>query len=113
MADAGLIGMSRRTGGVLGGIDHLRQSIDDILTTPIGSRVERPDYGSKLPRIVDQPITKGWMSAVQAEVVRAILRWEPRLKVSRVIVESVIDGRTAIVINGEYLGSSAILEVTV
>jgi phage baseplate assembly protein W len=39
-------GMNRNTGRKLSGVDHLRQSIVDILTTPIGSRVMRRDYGS-------------------------------------------------------------------
>ena len=32
---------------------HLNQSIADILTTPIGTRVMRPDYGSNIPRLID------------------------------------------------------------
>lgn len=110
---ASLVGMSRQAGGALSGIDHLRQSIADILTTPVGSRVMRPEYGSYLPRMVDQPVGRGWMSAVQAEVARSIGRWEPRLKLSRVTVESVIDGRVSIVIEGEYQGRNVILEVNV
>jgi phage baseplate assembly protein W len=112
MPSASLVGVSRRSGGSLGGIDHLRQSIADILTTPVGSRVMRPEYGSDVPRMVDKPVGKGWMSACQAEVVRAIQRWEPRLKVSRVTVESVIDGKVNFVISGEFIGSDVVLEVT-
>lgn len=37
-------GISATTGRPLSGIDHLRQSIRDILTTPIGSRVMRRLY---------------------------------------------------------------------
>ena len=43
-----MTGMDRETGKSLSGIEHLRQSIRDILTTPIGSRVMRRDYGSRL-----------------------------------------------------------------
>ena len=28
----------------------------------------RPEYGSKLRRMVDMPVSEGWKSAVQAEV---------------------------------------------
>ena len=41
-----MIGMDRRTGLPLSGIEHLRQSIEDILTTPLGSRRMLPEYGS-------------------------------------------------------------------
>jgi phage baseplate assembly protein W len=113
MITASLTGMSRNAGGALAGVDHLQQSIDDILTTPIGSRVMRPEYGSKLPRIVDQPVTRGWMSEVQAEVARALGRWEPRLILRRATVESVIDGKVSIRISGEYQGETVLFEATV
>ena len=37
-----MIGMDRHTGAALSGVEHLRQSIADILTTPVGSRPPRP-----------------------------------------------------------------------
>lgn len=111
MKPASLIGLNRDAGGALSGVEHLRQSIADILTTPVGSRVMRPEYGSEIPRMVDQPVTKGWVSAVQAEVARALGRWEPRLKLKRVTVVSVIDGQVSFSIEGEYQGNSTILEV--
>lgn len=42
------IGMNRETGKALTGIEHIQQSIRDILVTPIGSRVMRRKYGSAL-----------------------------------------------------------------
>ena len=106
-----MIGMDRRTGLPLSGIEHVRQSIEDILTTPLGSRRMRPEYGSKLRRFVDLPVTEGWKSAVQAEVARALERWEPRLKLERVRVTSVVGGQITFQLTGQYLGNSAILEV--
>lgn len=107
-----LVGMSRASGTIMGGVEHLRQSIIDILTTPVGSRVMRPEYGSQVPRMVDMPVTKGWVSAVQAEVARALSRWEPRLDLSRVAVVAVSDGQVHMAVEGTYLGTSVFLEVT-
>src|SRR3546814_12586651 len=45
---ATMIGVDRATGQRLDGNDHLAQSIGDILSTPIGTRVMRRDYGSML-----------------------------------------------------------------
>ena len=59
-----LTGLNRITGQPLSGYEHLKQSIADILTTPVGSRVMRPEYGSHLPRMVDLPVNEGWISAV-------------------------------------------------
>ncbi|CRI58658.1 GPW/gp25 family protein [Pseudomonas sp. CCOS 191] len=108
-----MIGMDRRTGQPLGGIAHLRQSIEDILTTPLGSRRMRPEYGSQLRRYVDLPVNEGWKSAVQAEVARALGRWEPRLKLDRVKVVAVLDGQVSLALSGRYLGDDALVEVTV
>lgn len=49
-------GMSRTTGKALEATDDLAQSIADILTTPIVTRVERRLYSSLLPLLIDQPM---------------------------------------------------------
>jgi len=107
-----MIGLDRRTGQPLAGQAHLRQSIEDILSTPLGSRRMRPDYGSQLRRFVDLPVNEGWKSAVQAEVARALQRWEPRLKLERVRVTAVVGGQVTLQLSGEYLGDRATFEVT-
>ncbi|MEE1917539.1 GPW/gp25 family protein [Pseudomonas asiatica] len=107
-----MIGLDRRTGQPLSGLDHLKQSIEDILTTPVGSRRMRPEYGSHLRRFVDLPVNEGWKSAVQAEVARALGRWEPRLRLERVKVVSVLDGQIGLQLMGQYLGNAVVLEVT-
>ena len=107
-----MIGMDRRTGKPLSGLDHLRQSIEDILATPVGSRRMRPEYGSLLRRFVDLPVNEGWKSAVQAEVARSLQRWEPRLKLEQVQVIAVVGGRIDFKLTGEYLGERQLLEVS-
>ncbi|BBH44765.1 GPW/gp25 family protein [Pseudomonas sp. KU43P] len=107
-----MIGLDRRTGQPLAGIGHLRQSIEDILGTPLGSRRMRPEYGSQLRRFVDLPVNEGWKSAVQAEVARALGRWEPRLQLERVTVVAVLDGQVSLALKGRYLGDDALLEVS-
>ncbi|RII79121.1 GPW/gp25 family protein [Pseudomonas monteilii] len=107
-----MIGVDRRTGQPLSGLDHLKQSIEDILTTPLGSRRMRPDYGSNLRRFVDLPVNEGWKSAVQAEVARALGRWEPRVQLERVKVVSVLEGQIGLELTGQYLGNSAVVEVS-
>lgn len=107
-----MIGVDRRTGQPLSGLDHLKQSIEDILTTPLGSRRMRPDYGSNLRRFVDLPVNDGWKSAVQAEVARALGRWEPRLRLERVQVVSIVGGQIGLLLTGQYLGNAAVVEVT-
>jgi phage baseplate assembly protein W len=77
-------GMNHTTGRALSGLDHLYQSIARILTTPIGSRVARRDFGSELPNLVDAPNNGATRVRLYAAVATALMRWEPRLKLTRV-----------------------------
>lgn len=79
-----MIGVDARSGKALGGDAHLAQSIADVLTTPIGSRVLRRDYGSLLPELIDAPFNGATRLRLYAAVALALLRWEPRIRLSRV-----------------------------
>ncbi len=96
-------GMDAETGLGLAGIDHLRQSIRDILTTPVGTRVMRRDYGSRLPRLVDAPMTQGTILDIVAATAEALATWEPRLDIQEVRIVSAAPGRIAIEIDAIYL----------
>ena len=71
---------------------HIRQSVMDIVTTPTGTRVMRPEYGSKVPHLVDRPVTQNWKLEVFAAIAEALHRWEPRVRVERVQVDAVGPG---------------------
>jgi phage baseplate assembly protein W len=108
-----LSGVNRDTGEARHGLPHLRQSIGDIVSTPLGSRVMRPEYGSRLPRLVDLPVTRGWISSAQAEIGHGVGRWEPRIALRKCRVVSVEDGRVSIEADGDYLGDNVLIQVTV
>lgn len=97
-------GMSATTGRSLGGIDHVRQSIRDILSTPMGTRVMRRDYGSELPELIDQPMHRATLLRLAAASYLALMRWEPRLKVTRIAVlpDTAQHGRLTIDLQGSY-----------
>ena len=106
-------GMDAQTGRALDGVAHLRQSITDILTTPIGSRVMRREYGSRLPALIDAPVTPGRLIDLYAATAEALSRWEPRIKLNRVRAASINDsGKTHLTLEGEYRpdGREVVLE---
>ena len=99
-----MVGMNSQTGKPLSGLAHLRQSIRDILTTPIGSRVMRRDYGSRLFDLIDAPGAGGTLVDLYAAVAEALENWEPRFRLSRVRHDGVsADGRLRLTLTGEYL----------
>lgn len=110
---ATLVGVDRRTGKAIAGVDHLRQSIEDLITTRVGSRVMRPEYGSYLPGMVDLGVTPGLASAYQAEVSRAIQRWYPIFAVKSVRAVSITGGQITFSIAGVYQGDGLTLDLTV
>lgn len=79
-----MIGLNRHTGRTIDGADHLAQSIHDILTTPKGTSVMQRDYGSDLPRIIDQPLNAETMADAYMAVAEALDRWEPRIDLTQV-----------------------------
>lgn len=83
-----IAGMNRLNGKPLTGLDHIKQSITDILTTPIGSRIMLPEYGSRLFQLIDAPISSGLVLDVKSAVIEAIHKWEPRVRVISVEILS-------------------------
>jgi phage baseplate assembly protein W len=98
-------GMSAQTGAPLSGLDHLRQSISDILSTPVGSRVLRRAYGSRLPDLIDAPLNPETEMEVYIATAEALQTWEPRLALSRVTMAAPdgANGGMTLVIEGTYL----------
>ncbi len=97
-------GMSREGGKQLSGIEHLRQSLREILMTRKGSRVIRRDFGCGIAELIDQPLSQELKLDIAYEVSEALAKWEPRFKLSRVEVSGGgADGRTQFDLTGIYL----------
>lgn len=91
-------------GKALSGIDHLYQSLQDIATTPIGTRVMRREYGSEIPELMDRPMTPALMVDVFAALAKAYGRWEPRFRLTRIeVVEAKPNGSLVLDYEGIYL----------
>jgi uncharacterized protein len=67
-------------GNVVQGVDDVNQCIAIILTTPKGTDVLRPTFGTDLWRYIDSPIGAAGPAIVR-EVTQSITQWEPRVKV--------------------------------
>ena len=102
-------GTSATTGAPLAGIDHLRQSIRDILTTPIGSRVMRREYGSRLYELVDAPMNRSTLLNIYAATAEAIAKWEPRFRLQKVTASSAAPGSVTLDMTGEYLPDGEVI----
>lgn len=77
-------------------VEHIRQSIKTILTTPVGSRVKRREFGSLLPILIDHPANPANRLRLVAATYMAVIRWEPRVHIDNAIVAINADGRVVI-----------------
>lgn len=76
--------MNRLNGSTVTTRAHIAQSVEDILTTRMGTRIARREYGSLLPELIDQPLNDATRLRLYAASVMALMRWEPRVSFSRV-----------------------------
>lgn len=98
-----MTGVDAATGRSLGGIAHLRQSVRDILSTPVGTRVLLREYGSRIGELVDRPAGPDLLAGIQAEAADALAKWEPRLRLRRIRARLDGPGRVAVDLEGDYL----------
>ncbi|KLU16476.1 MULTISPECIES: GPW/gp25 family protein [Xenorhabdus] len=96
------LGMNRQTGRELTDLAHIRQSVSDILLTPVGSRIARRPYGSLLPELIDWPQNAALRLQVMAASYTAISRWEPRVMLTSITMETRQDGKMVVDITGTY-----------
>lgn len=77
-------GMNQKDGHAVTDLAHLYQSVAIILTTPEGTRIARREFGCPLFALVDAPHNRATQIRVFSAVATALMRWEPRLKVTRI-----------------------------
>lgn len=96
-----MTGLNKHTGTAVTSTDaHIRQAINDILTTPVGSRVMRRDYGSVLPDLIDQPLNEKTILRLYAATAAAVMYWEPRFKITLISLSFTKNGTATVEISG-------------
>ncbi|PKB88498.1 baseplate assembly protein [Ewingella americana] len=108
------LGMSQENGRAVTDVEHIQQSVSDILLTPLGSRLARRDYGSLLFELIDRPQNEVTRLQVMAASYTAISLWEPRITLNAITLETTIDGKLMAEITGTRSdGSPAALSVPI
>ncbi|ULL06032.1 GPW/gp25 family protein [Pseudomonas putida] len=104
--------MNRHTGEPISEEGHIAQSIVDILTTRIGTRVMRRSYGSLIPELIDQPLNPATRLKLYAATATAIMQWEPRitLAIVRLDIDS-LSGSAVLDVEGKHNDTNAPLNI--
>lgn len=106
-------GLSNINGRAINAQAHLYQSINDILTTPVGSRVMRRNYGSNIYLRQDQPTDQGLIADIIADTAEALALHEPRFKLTKVrVTQADENGTLSLDLVGRTLpeGDAVVLE---
>ena len=106
-----MIGMDRRSGLPLSGLAHLKQSVEDILTTRWAA--------GACARVRQQAAADGRHAGERrlekrraGRGSRSLGRWEPRIGLSAVRVVAVVDGRVDLLLSGVFEGENINMEVS-
>ena len=67
---------------------NVRESIRVILMTEQRERLQHPEFGGGLAAVLFEPNTASTHQLIRDRIERALARWEPRVQVESVIVES-------------------------
>ena len=104
-----MLGSDRNTGALISGRARLRQAIGDVLGTPLGSRIMRPEYGSKLPRLVDAPDNAETIGQIYVATVVALARWVPEFVVDLIDYARPAPGVILLTLTGHEADGSALV----
>ena len=91
-------------GGIalVSGEADIRQAIWIILSTPIGQRVMRPTFGSRLHELVFAPTNAETFGLAEVYVQEALRFWEPRIELLDVVARTDPERRHVLLIEVSY-----------
>jgi phage baseplate assembly protein W len=97
----------------LAGETKIQQSIWIILSTAPGERPMRPDFGCGIHDLVFEANTASLRGLIQERVREALVRWEPRIDVVDVRVQTPPDSRNHLLIRIDYriVGNNALFNL--
>ena len=103
-------GVDENTGALLGGVEHLRQSIKRIIMTPIGTYPLQRDFGSLVPFLIDKPMTEETALQLNTAVIEALYKWESRIQSVECALQDVSEGEFSISLKVIWEGQEVTLD---
>lgn len=85
------------------GDTEIQQAIHIILSTSLGERVMRPDFGCRIHELIFAPNNIGTCAAAERYVREALGRWEPRIALTKVKAEPSADHTGTLMIEVSYV----------
>ncbi len=91
-------------GGItlVSGAEDIEQAVWIILSTPTGSRVMRPTFGSRLHELVFAPTNAHTLGLAELYTADALSFWEPRIEIVDVIASAPPEQPNVLLIQVDY-----------
>ncbi len=70
------------------GPQNIRESLEIILLTQLGERVRLPEFGAGLRAYLFEPNIASTHRLMQEQIIQALNRWEPRVRLESVTLRS-------------------------
>ena len=101
-----MAGIDRRTGKVIGNLASAYQGVEVILSTRIGSRIMRREFGGGIAELLGRLLTPSLFAAWRQLVATAIDLWEPRFRIRRILISGSVEqlrlGQVGLSIEADY-----------
>lgn len=92
-----MLGMNSKDGSQIKDLTaHVKQSIADIINTPVGTRLMRPKYGSLVPAMIDQPMNSATTLRLYSSIATALMVWEKRISLTAINLHRTSSGQAQI-----------------
>lgn len=106
--------ISKSTGQIIPSeIERIKQSIQEILLTPLGSRLMRRQFGSDLLKLIDQPLNEVLILRVYAAIYTPLLLWENRISIEQIQVSRLDGGQLEIQLEAVSMTNSQKLNLNI
>ncbi|MES2141913.1 MAG: GPW/gp25 family protein [Pseudomonadota bacterium] len=100
-----VLGMNNQDGSPIADEAHyLRQSINDIINTPLGSRIMRRNYGSNVMELIDSPINEYTLIQIQSYLASTLLFQEKNIALKKLTVQQKLE-KLLVTLEGNYIQS--------
>ncbi len=97
---------SDRSMVMVSGEDDIRQSLEILLSTTLGERTVRPDFGCRLDEYLFQPISSNITTLVKNMVEKAIINHEARIELLAINLNTEQEAEGILLLELEYLISA-------
>lgn len=109
-----MIGMNAQNGQAIKDLtEHVKQSINDIINTPVGTRLMRKDYGSVVPYMIDQPMNSATTLQLYSSIATALMVWEKRITLNAIALTINAQGQGQIELDAKINDQQVRLNVPV